>query len=100
MMVLKSEKAPHGDVVIKQGTAEYAQKIAEGFGADPKKVEDIIQDLHKSGPWAAADRLSAATDPEIKTYLTLAAACQESGWPGYDPAGYMEDRKRVVKCRY
>lgn len=96
MLILKTETNLGGDV-RKPGTAESSHKIAELFGADETNVQALIEKLHTQGPWEDADRLLAATDPEIQTYLVLAAACHESGWPGYTPDKYLEDRARVVE---
>jgi hypothetical protein len=87
---------PAGMMVVRD-TAPLTKKIAEALGADTEKVWPLIKELHEKGPWAMADRLLAASDAEIRAYIVMADACHESGWPGYKPAAYLEDRKRVIE---
>ncbi len=86
---------PAGMMVVRD-TAPLSAKIAESLGTDTEKVWPLIKQLHEQGPWNSADRLKAADDGEIRAYIVLAEACHESGWPGYTPAKYLEDRKRVI----
>ena len=86
---------PAGMMVVRD-TAPLAENVAKGLRTDAEKVWPLIHELHEKGPWDFSERLSAASDPEIRTYLVLAAACQESAWPGYTPDKYLEDRKRVI----
>jgi hypothetical protein len=78
-------------------TAPLVEKVAQSQGTTSEEVWDLIAKLHKEGPWASAGQLSEASDPHIRTYLVLAAACRESGYPGYKPKDYLADRKRVVE---
>jgi hypothetical protein len=78
-------------------TAPLAEQVAQSLGTTTNEVWDLIVKLHKEGPWESADQLSNASDQKIRTYLVLAAACRESGYPGYKPKDYLADRKRVVK---
>jgi len=87
---------PAGMMVVRD-TAPLANKVAEALGTDPEKVWPLIKELHEKGPWELSERLKSASDAEIRTYLVLANACHESGWPGYKPAAYLEDRKRVIE---
>lgn len=87
---------PAGMMVVRD-TAPLAAKIAAELGTTEAQVWPLIKELHEKGPWELADRLKAAEDPEIRTYLVLAASCQEANWPGYAPKAYLEDRNRVVK---
>ncbi len=83
-------------MMVNRDSAPLAGSIARVFGTSVEDVWPLIKDLHKRGPWAAADRLSSGTDNAAKTYLVLAAACHEAGREGYAPAQYMEDRQRVM----
>lgn len=87
---------PAGMMVVGE-TAPLAKKIAEALGTDPEKVWPLIKELHEKGPWELSERLRSASEAEIRVYLVLADACHESGWPGYKPAAYLEDRKRVIE---
>lgn len=79
------------------GTRADAEAVIEKLGTTPEAVWPFIKELHTSGPWAHAAELSAATDPAIRSYIVLASACEESGWPGYKPDEYMrKDRPRVI----
>lgn len=73
-----------------------AEAVAEKLGTTPEAVWAVVKELHTSGPWAKSDQLSAAADPAVRAYLVLAAACHESGWPGFKPDEYMQDRERVI----
>jgi len=86
---------PAGMMAVRD-VAPLAEKIVESQGTDFKKTWPLIKDLHEQGPWEFAERLQASADPVIRTYIVLAAACQESGWPGHTPDKYLEDRQRVV----
>jgi len=86
---------PAGMMIVRD-IAPLAKKVAEALGTDPDKVWPLIKELHEKGPWTLADRLSSASEAEIRTYLILADACHESGWPGYKPDAYLADRKRVI----
>lgn len=86
---------PAGMMVMRE-SAPLTAKLAEALGTTPEKVWPLIKELHEKGPWELADRLTAAAEPEIKAYLVMADACHESGWPGYTPAKYLEDRTRVI----
>jgi len=97
MFVIDHKKSAHGDIIQVEGTKEYAEKVAQSLGADISHVWPLIIDLHKHGPWGHAHELSSASTPEIQTYLVLASACHESGYPGYAPQEYLNDRERVLR---
>ena len=58
-----------------------------------QRVRALTEDLHKNGPWNHAEDLKAATKPEIKAYLLLAAACGQRKLSG--PLEYLMDKVRV-----
>lgn len=76
------------------GPKPHAEAIAKMLGTDVEKVWPLIHELHTSGTWNVADRLTSATDPEIQVYIVLAAACKEGRYA--DPQSYLRDRERVV----
>ena len=86
---------PAGMLAVRD-IAPLAGKVAESQGIGAETVWSLIAKLHKEGPWESADQLKAANDPRIRTYIVLAAACRESGFPGYQTKEYLEDRKRVA----
>lgn len=89
---------PAGMLAVRD-TLPEAKKVAETLGTDVETIWPLIAELHTSGPWKFADRLKDSPDAQIKAYIVLAQACEEKGWPGYkdDPAGYVQDRERIIK---
>ena len=87
---------PAGMLVVKE-TLPLVKNVAESLGTDVETIWPLIAKLHKEGPWESAEDLSAASESDIRAYIVLAAACQEVGWPGHTPKGYLEDKKRVIE---
>jgi hypothetical protein len=94
MMSIDAKKQSFGDGVEIDGPKPYAEAIAQMLGTTVEKVWPLIHKLHTSGTWSVADRLTSATDPEIKMYIVLAVACKEGRYA--DPQSYLHDRERVI----
>ncbi|MBI5230038.1 MAG: hypothetical protein HY981_01935 [Candidatus Magasanikbacteria bacterium] len=86
---------PAGMMAVRD-TAPLAEAVAISQGTNSEAVWPLIAQLHTEGPWKSADQLKDAKDPNVRTYLVLAAACRESGYPGYVPKEYLVDRGRVI----
>lgn len=87
---------PAGMMVVRD-IAPLSAQVAAVEGTTATDVWPVIKKLHEEGPWESAARLKAAEDPQIRTYLILAAACKEKAYPGYNPTSYLEDRNRIIE---
>ncbi len=86
---------PAGMMAVRD-TLPLVEKIAKEEGTSVENIWPLIAKLHKEGPWESAGQLKSSSDAQTRVYLVLAASCHESGYPGYDPKGYIEDRKRIM----
>ncbi len=95
MLSIDHKRDVAGNIDIK-GPKEYAYAIAESLGADEQETWNLIDSLHKKGPWVYSDRLSASEDAEMKTYIVLASATKECAWPGYQQSEYLANREEII----
>lgn len=85
---------PMGMTVASE-TEATLDPLLKGAGVDKEKFGKLVEDLHFGGIWENAERLAAATEPEVRAWMLLAQETQEVNDRDLTQGEFLDDVDRI-----